>query len=160
MNSACLNIKSVIKSQNAEAGIVWIQRNKAQHSHRLLTYISSFYSNFGSSFASVSIALSVRSITATWMSFWRNFRHWLQGKLSFWQLPVQSVSKTSSIWYFLFSDTSFGVVSAQACTIFPVMILGYLYQFRFRFHFNSPVFERVRSSPSSFWRSPRNISVL
>ena len=26
------------------------------------------------------------------MSFWRNFRHWLHCKLSFWQLPVQPVN--------------------------------------------------------------------
>ena len=29
-------------------------------------------------------------------SFWRNFNHWLNWKLSFWQLPVQPVMKISS----------------------------------------------------------------
>ena len=30
-------------------------------------------------------------------SFWRNFHHWLHGKLSFWQLSVQPVTKFSSL---------------------------------------------------------------
>ena len=32
-------------------------------------------------------------------SFWRNFRHWLHWKLSFWQLSVQPVMKISSKWW-------------------------------------------------------------
>ena len=37
-------------------------------------------------------------------SSWRNFHHWLHWKLSFWQLPVQSVMKISSKWqHFCFS---------------------------------------------------------
>ena len=38
-------------------------------------------------------------------SFWRNFRHWLHWKLSFWQLSVQPVMKISSKWWhFRFSE--------------------------------------------------------
>ena len=32
-------------------------------------------------------------------SFWQNFHHWLHWKLSFWQIPVQSVMKISSKWW-------------------------------------------------------------
>ena len=40
-------------------------------------------------------------------SFWRNFRHWLHWKLSFWQLSVQPVMKISSKWWhFRFSVCS------------------------------------------------------
>ena len=40
------------------------------------------------------------SYTETEMSsFWRNFRHWLHWKLSFWQLSVQPVMKISSKWW-------------------------------------------------------------
>ena len=40
-------------------------------------------------------------------SFWRNFNHWLHWKLSFWQLPVQPVTKISSKWrHFRFSECS------------------------------------------------------
>ena len=33
------------------------------------------------------------------MSFWWNFHHWLHWKLSFWQLPMQSMMKISSKWW-------------------------------------------------------------
>ena len=39
-----------------------------------------------------------RGLTETEMSFWRNFRQWLHWKLSFWQLPMQPVTKSSSTW--------------------------------------------------------------
>ena len=35
--------------------------------------------------------------------FWRNFHHWLQWKLSFWQHPVQLVTEISSKWHFHFN---------------------------------------------------------
>ena len=38
------------------------------------------------------------ALTETRISFWRNFHHWLQWKLSFWQLPVQPMMKISSKW--------------------------------------------------------------
>ena len=49
--------------------------------------------------------VAVNEITETKMSsFWRNFNHWLHWKLSFWQLPVQPVTKISSKWrHFRFS---------------------------------------------------------
>ena len=41
--------------------------------------------------------------TEMW-SFWRNLRHWMHWKLSFWQVPMQPVTKISSKWrHFHFS---------------------------------------------------------
>ena len=34
------------------------------------------------------------------LSFWRNIRHWLHRKLSFWQLPVRAVTQISWMWHF------------------------------------------------------------
>ena len=39
-------------------------------------------------------------------SFWRNFRHWLHWKLSFWHFSVKPVMKISSKWWhFRFSES-------------------------------------------------------
>ena len=44
--------------------------------------------------------------TETEMAYWRNFRHWLHRKLSFWQqLAAQPVTKFSWKWHFRFSVT-------------------------------------------------------
>ena len=51
-------------------------------------------------------------------SFWRNFNHWLHWKLSFWQLPVQPVTKISSKWrHFRFSECHWNLFPSAQLTI-------------------------------------------
>ena len=57
-------------------------------------------------------------------SFWRNFRHWLHRKLSFWQLSVQPVARISSNWrHFRFSD----------CVDTDLALIEYYTRCRYRF---------------------------
>ena len=49
-------------------------------------------------------------------SFWRNFRHWLHWKLSFWQLSVQPVMKISSKWWHFRKCHHFDEIFVTGCT--------------------------------------------
>ena len=68
--------------------------------HSLITQSNVDKSNWG-------IIIVWTVFTETEISpFWRNFRHWLHRKLSFWQLSMQSVTEISSKWWHFPSQCS------------------------------------------------------
>ena len=70
-----------------------------------------------------------RYTTTMISSFWRHFRHWLHRKLSFWQLPMQPMTKMSSKWrYFRFSvrcECGKGIRRSSFCRLVVYMLYTY-----------------------------------
>ena len=63
------------------------------------------------------------------LSFWRNFHHSLQWKLSKWQLPVQPMIKISSKWrHFRFKDIA---VISKTCEIISELTISQFFNTKY-----------------------------